>query len=139
MLVFPETYDELDVLRHHGATDDEVDRRLAERERMSEMERWQLDVQARAHVGPTIADHRHRWGSDRRPTEPETKTAPAVDKGDEDSEQVDLDEVPRGTMPDVLNWVEAYPERARAALEVEQARDDPRTSLITKLRKIADG
>jgi hypothetical protein len=137
-LSFPETYGELEILAHHGATDDDLTRRLAERERMTEMERWQLDVQARAHVGPTLDDHRRRWGSDRRPSEPEPKTPPTADE-DDDAEQVDPDDIPRGTMPDVLNWVEAYPYRARAALEVELARDDPRTSLITKLRKIADG
>jgi hypothetical protein len=124
-LSFPETYGELEILAHHGATGDEIDRRLAEREQMTEMERWQLDVQVRAHVGPTIADHRHRWGGDRRPAEPEEKTPPAVDPdGDEDDAgQHDLDEVPRG----------------RAAIAVEEQRDDPRTSLLTKLRKIADG
>ncbi|MCK9901286.1 MULTISPECIES: hypothetical protein [Actinomycetes] len=138
-LTFPESYGELEVLAHYGATADELARRLAERERMGEMERWQLDVQARAHVAPTIDDHRQRWGRDRRPAEPESKTPPTVDDSDDSGEDVDLDEVPRGAMPDVLNWVEASPERARAAIAVEEARDDPRTSLLTKLRKIVDG
>jgi hypothetical protein len=136
---FPASYDELAVLAHYGASERELTRRLAEREQMTLMERFHVDVQARAHVGPTIADHRARWGSDRGTREPET--APPVElegDGDEPSDEP-VGDVPDGTMADVLGWVGADPSRARAAITAEKARTDPRSSLLARLERIAGG
>ncbi|MEV0993426.1 hypothetical protein [Nonomuraea sp. NPDC050202] len=47
------------------------------------------------------------------------------------------DEVPDGTVDDVLGWVGDDPDRARAALEAEEARDKPRSTLVARLREKA--
>lgn len=47
------------------------------------------------------------------------------------------DDVPDGTAAVVLAWVGDDPDRARLAAAAEDRRDRPRTSLITKLNKIA--
>lgn len=49
------------------------------------------------------------------------------------------DAVPDGTAADVLTWVDDDPDRARQALDAEQAREKPRTSLVAKLAKLTDG
>lgn len=45
-------------------------------------------------------------------------------------------QVPDGTVRDVLDWVDERPERAQAALEIENS-GDARTTLIAKLEAIA--
>lgn len=47
------------------------------------------------------------------------------------------DEVRDGTAADVRTWVGDDPNRAQLAIAAEQARDKPRTSLLTRLTKIA--
>lgn len=49
---------------------------------------------------------------------------------------VSLEDVPDGTMATVLEWVGGDPARARAALAVERQKDDPRSSLISKLESV---
>jgi hypothetical protein len=141
--VFPESYGELEVLAHHGASDDELKRREAEREAMSLEERFHADLAARSHVGPMLDDHRARWGS-REPespkAEPDTEPSPTGDDKDADESTSDGDDqVPEGTAADVLAWVGTDQDRARRALAVEQAQDRPRSVLIGNLRKLADG
>jgi hypothetical protein len=46
--------------------------------------------------------------------------------------------VPDGTVPEVLEWVGASPERAYAALVVETERDKPRKTLTDALQSILD-
>lgn len=164
-LVFPESYDELAVLAHHGATEKELARRLAERELMAPDARFRSDVSARAHVGPTIGDHRARWarldgvehhGIPARPGEavdielsgdgsggrlpdmPESAYPPGAVPLDGPEPPTAAD-VPTGPVADVLAWVGTDPERARAAIDAENARTHPRASLLAKLRKDADG
>lgn len=57
----------------------------------------------------------------------------ASDPGEKDAPG---DDVPGGSIPDVLAWVGEDPERARLALEVERAQPSPRKSLIEKLEKL---
>ncbi|SDN73687.1 hypothetical protein [Allokutzneria albata] len=47
-----------------------------------------------------------------------------------------IDDVPEGSVAAVLEWVGDDATRAQAALEVEQAREQPRTSLLTALEKV---
>jgi hypothetical protein len=47
--------------------------------------------------------------------------------------ELDID----GTAADVLAWVGDDPERARMALEQEQAKDKPRSTLVKQLEKLA--
>lgn len=42
-----------------------------------------------------------------------------------------------GTVTDVNDWVSGDPARARAALEAEEARDNPRSTLIDSLQRVA--
>lgn len=138
MAAFPESYDELAVLAHHGATDSELARRLAEREQMGLEERYHSDLAARSHVGPTLADHRARW-ADGHSREADTPPARPADDGETDDAGDDpAGEVPSGTALDVLGWVGDDRTRARQALDAETGRDSPRTSLIAKLQRLAD-
>ncbi len=141
---FPESYDELAVLAHHGATGDELDRRLAEREQMGLETRWHVDLAARGHYGPTLADHRARWAAaGEHGREPAGTPAADLDgqddpdgrTGDEDG---DPEGVPDGTAADILDWAGTSPARARAAITAEKKKDSPRTSLIARLRRYAD-
>lgn len=47
-----------------------------------------------------------------------------------------LDEVPSGTVEQVLAWVGIDPERAARALEAERAQEKPRVGLTEKLEKL---
>ncbi|MGW4784226.1 hypothetical protein [Streptomyces sp. NPDC004230] len=62
------------------------------------------------------------------PQEPEQETPV------EAPEELDIN----GTAADVLAWVGDDPERAETALEQEQAKDRPRSTLVKQLEKIAD-
>lgn len=53
-----------------------------------------------------------------------------------DEGQLDL-APPTGKVADVLAWVEGRPDRARAALDAEQERKKPRSSLVSKLQPLA--
>jgi hypothetical protein len=75
----------------------------------------------------------------------EQKLEPAVDvegakagapEGSEDSGPAAVDgssDVPDGTVKEVLDWVGDDSAKARAALEHEQSKDSPRTSLVSQL------
>lgn len=51
---------------------------------------------------------------------------------------LDPEDVPDGTVDDVLGWVDDSPERAAAALDIEEARSKPRSSLVEALAAIID-
>ncbi|MFJ5973517.1 hypothetical protein [Streptomyces sp. NPDC093060] len=59
--------------------------------------------------------------------EPEEKPEPA-----EPPEELDI----HGTAADVLAWVGDDPERAAEALEAEQAKDKPRSTLVKQMEKL---
>lgn len=46
--------------------------------------------------------------------------------------------VPGGTVNDVLDWVDDDPDRARLALDAEQDRPSPRSTLVDQLEDIID-
>lgn len=48
------------------------------------------------------------------------------------------DGVPRGTIKDLLDWVDSDPGRAQQALDVELATSSPRPTLVSSLRKLTD-
>jgi hypothetical protein len=48
-------------------------------------------------------------------------------------------EVPEGSVADVVAWVGSDPQRARAAIEAEQARETPRQTLLDTLEPVAQG
>jgi hypothetical protein len=50
----------------------------------------------------------------------------------------DSDEVPSGSVAVVLGWVGDDPERAARALDVEEAADKPRKTLLAALEALAD-
>lgn len=47
------------------------------------------------------------------------------------------DEVPDGTADEVLSWVDGDPDRAARAIEAEEQREKPRSTLLGNLRKVA--
>lgn len=63
--------------------------------------------------------------------EPEVEQEP--EDPQEPPEELDIN----GTAADVLAWVGDDPERAETALEQEQAKDKPRSTLVKQLEKIA--
>ena len=74
-------------------------------------------------------------------------TVPAPDEGSADSSDTDVVEVevegglvvPDGSIADVEGWVaegsDGWRQRAQAALDVEQGKDEPRNGLVGKLTK----
>jgi hypothetical protein len=61
---------------------------------------------------------------------------PERDSGVEGSPESGSGEVPDGTRDDVLAWVGEDSDRAVAALEAEELRDQPRTTLVAALEKV---
>ncbi|MCW2900235.1 MAG: hypothetical protein JWO67_2500 [Streptosporangiaceae bacterium] len=61
-----------------------------------------------------------------------------VEDDDPDGPGVDLDGdgVPEGSAKQVLDWVGEDADKAKAALEAEQAKDKPRGGLVTSLTKL---
>lgn len=63
--------------------------------------------------------------------------APAVAVTDEDAgAAAATDDVPDGTITDVMGWVDDDPDRAGRALYVEEQADKPRTRLIARLEEV---
>ena len=62
------------------------------------------------------------------------------DKTDTDEPEVEVDdaesEVPEGTVREVLDWVDGDAEKAQKALDVENAKENPRKSLVSQLEDI---
>lgn len=54
---------------------------------------------------------------------------------DSEADTSDDSEVPDGTTQDVLDWVGDDSDRAQQALDAEQARDTPRTTLVAELER----
>lgn len=57
--------------------------------------------------------------------------------GDESDPESDPDQVPDGTADEVLAWVGEDKDRAERALVTENAREKPRSTLVTQLQKLA--
>jgi hypothetical protein len=68
--------------------------------------------------------------------EPAVAEVPATVPDLPQDSQLDGD-VPQGNAEEVLAWVGDDPDRARQALDAEQARDKPRTGVAAKLTKLA--
>jgi hypothetical protein len=60
------------------------------------------------------------------------------DPGPEDPEPADAPFPADGTSADILAWVGDDLERAAVALEAEQAKDKPRSTLVKQLEKLAE-
>jgi hypothetical protein len=77
--------------------------------------------------------------------DPEDDPADGSDEGGDDSaaddpapkDLADGSEVPAGGAKEILGWVGDDPDRARRALDAEQARDKPRSTLVSTLTKVA--
>jgi hypothetical protein len=96
-------------------------------------------VDVKAHAGwwhvlhHDMASHEETWKDlPGRPLEavavelPEDKVVPAAES----------ETVPDGTAKEVLEWVGDDSDRAVAALDAEEARDQPRSTLVTALEKV---
>lgn len=78
---------------------------------------------------------------EKKPETPKEPVASAVGAAEPESETVPeqvLEPVPSGTSGEVLAWVGGDQDRARQALDTEQQRDKPRSSLVAKLEKLAE-
>ncbi|MBR8638593.1 hypothetical protein KEF29_03085 [Streptomyces tuirus] len=71
---------------------------------------------------------------DDRPAQPEPDADAGQGEGGEPPAELDIE----GTAKEVLAWVGDDPDRAAEALEAEQAKDSPRSTLVKTLQKIAD-
>lgn len=84
-----------------------------------------------------MASHEEAWRPiPRRPEEAVSDDQPERDSGVEGSPESGSGEVPDGTRDDVLAWVGDDSDRAVAALEAEELRDQPRTTLVAALEKV---
>ncbi|MFI1723936.1 hypothetical protein [Streptomyces sp. NPDC020489] len=100
-------------------------------------------------VGQTIkgdtAAHMLRTGAAVDPDDDDARTLAQQVRGD-DTEEQKQPEVPPGateldvdgSVADVLDWVDGDADRAAEALALEQAKDKPRSTLVTQLAKITD-
>lgn len=89
----------------------------------SEAHREQVQAEAKARAEAAAAGEPEP-GSPGRPEDAESEDAPSNGS-----------EVPDGTVDDVLAWVGDDKARAQAALDAEQQRPTPRTSLVAELEK----
>jgi hypothetical protein len=80
----------------------------------------------RSEVEPLDADAQALYDGDAE-QEPDAPEHP-------DGDELDVD----GTAADVLAWVGDNPERAKQALDAEQAKDKPRSTLVKQLEKLAE-
>jgi hypothetical protein len=81
-----------------------------------------------------MASHEESW---RRVPDAPADEQPEPDEGVEGSPSSGSgDEVPDGTVAEVLEWVGDDSDRAVAALEAEEAADQPRTTLVAALEKV---
>lgn len=81
------------------------------------------------------ADEQKQQVEEERDTDEVTARTPG-DHAGSDSDQTG---VPDGTVEEVKDWVGDDPDRAQQALDAENARPTPRTSLVTHLEGIANG
>lgn len=65
-----------------------------------------------------------------RKTEPEPTTQPVVTGDPED--------VPTGTVPEIMTWVGEDPERAQKAFDKEVEDEKPRRGLVSQLQELID-
>lgn len=69
--------------------------------------------------------------------EPEVEVEVDADTDEPEVEVDDSDsEVPEGTVREVLDWVDGDAEKAQKALDVENAKENPRKSLVSQLEDI---
>jgi hypothetical protein len=74
--------------------------------------------------------------AERRVQGDERQTAQSDQSDQSDEPQSQDDDVPDGSIDDVLGWVGDDHERAQRALEVENEKSSPRTSLVSKLETL---
>lgn len=71
--------------------------------------------------------------------EQQTSNQETSPSSDEEEEEDDDEQAPEGTVREVLSWVNGDKARAQRALDKENEDDEPRSSLVDRLRKIAEG
>lgn len=74
-----------------------------------------------------MADYLHATGAPVDPVEPATEP------------EQPADDVPTGTVAEVLAWVDGDPDKAQLALDAEHARALPRVTLVADLEKLLAG
>lgn len=91
---------------------------------------------------PSGKDHKAGYKAptgDKSYVSPDDQTSTSLD-GPEDVETPDTGDdsnvVPEGTVKEVLEWVGEDKDRAQAALDAENATDEPRKSLIKELGEV---
>lgn len=68
-----------------------------------------------------------------RLSEPTPTSTPIIAKGASE------DDVPSGTVPEILTWVGEDAERAERALSKEKADNKPRKGLVSQLEEVIEG
>ncbi|MFG3709206.1 hypothetical protein ACGF7U_31370 [Micromonospora sp. NPDC047670] len=89
----------------------------------------------------TLVDDRGRLVDDRAdapapPTPPATPAGPGTPAEQTSRPGPDGDQVPDGSLDVVLQWVGGDPQRAQAALDAENDREKPRSTLVEALERL---
>ncbi|MEU6376810.1 hypothetical protein [Streptomyces sp. NPDC046909] len=89
--------------------------------------------------GGEADDGQEQEGDGKRETEPPHRT-PTVDDNGPGHPEPSLPPAPSHDAPvkELLEWVGEDPARARELLGIEEAKDQPRSTLVKQLQKIAD-
>ena len=92
-------------------------------------------IDGKVHVPTDLED-----GSDSILDDKTDTVEPEVEVDDDAESEVEVDdaesEVPEGTVREVLDWVDGDAEKAQKALDVENAKENPRKSLVSQLEDI---
>lgn len=92
-------------------------------------------IDGKVHVPTDLED-----GSDSILDDKTDTDEPEVEVDDDAEPEVEVDdaesEVPEGTVREVLDWVDGDAEKAQKALDVENAKENPRKSLVSQLEDI---
>ena len=92
-------------------------------------------IDGKVHVPTDLED-----GSDSILDDKTDTDEPEVEVDDDAESEVEVDdaesEVPEGTVREVLDWVDGDAEKAQKALDVENAKENPRKSLVSQLEDI---
>ena len=100
---------------------------------------WNYAI-TRFHEGAELEGDQARHFADNAPEgsvevlEADPEPAPLPEKPPADPVQPEGDEPPvDGTIDDLMAWVDGDPDRAAQALEAEQAKDKPRSTVVKRL------
>lgn len=100
---------------------------------------FNVDAEADGDLARHLADNAPEGAVEITEADPEPKVVPESPKEPEKPADPGGDGPPvDGTIDDLMAWVDGDRERAAQALEAEQAKDKPRSTVVKRLTALAD-